>query len=166
MVLFVIDLSSRRVEIAGVKPVPDGAWVRQIARNLTDDEVGFLNGKRYLIHDRDPLFTEKFRDTLESAGVETIKIAPKAPNQNSFAERFVRSVKLECLDKLMLTSQSQLEYTLDAYLEWYHHSRPHAGIGGRMIEPYPQDAEGEVVCMKRLGGLLKSYRRRRRKKAA
>ena len=73
-VLFIINLQTRRVEVAGIVQQPDGRWMQQIARNLTDVDTGFLNGSRYLIHDRDPLFTEAFRAHLGSAGVETVKL--------------------------------------------------------------------------------------------
>ena len=165
MVWFAIHLDTRRVEILGVKPDPISPWVKQVARNATDENDGFLRSRRYLIHDRDPLFTEGFRDILEAADVETIRIPPKSPDLNAFAERFVRSVKLECLEKMVLTSQGQLEYVLDEYLEWYHRARPHSGLGGRMIDPHPQEAGGEIVCFEHLGGLLKSYRRVRKRAA-
>jgi putative transposase len=95
-VLFVIDLQTRRVEIAGVVRQPDGEWIKQIARNLTDCDSGFLNGTRYLIHDRDPLFTERFRELLKQSGVKTVKLPARSPNLNAYAERFVLSVKSEC----------------------------------------------------------------------
>jgi len=93
VVLFVIDLSTRKVQIAGIAPDPNGTWMKQVARNLTDTDGGFLVGKRYLIHDRDPLFTEVFAQILESGGVETLKLPPQSPNLNAVAERFVKSIK-------------------------------------------------------------------------
>jgi transposase InsO family protein len=95
-VLFVIDLKTRRVEIAGIVPQPDGEWMKQIARNLTDVNDGFLTSTRYLIHDRDPLFTERFREILKPAGVKMVRLPARSPNLNAYAERFVRSVKSEC----------------------------------------------------------------------
>jgi putative transposase len=82
MVLFAIDLSSRKVEILGIKPNPDGTWMEQIARNVIDSEEGFLKGKRYLIHDRDPLYTSRFCSILKSEGIETIKLPPKSPRSH------------------------------------------------------------------------------------
>jgi putative transposase len=96
-VLFVIDLKSRRVNIAGILPRPNGEWMSQIARNLADCEDGFLNEARCLIHDRDPLFTRSFRQILKSSGVETVKLPARSPNLNAYAERFVRSIESECL---------------------------------------------------------------------
>jgi putative transposase len=93
LVLFFIDLATRKVEIAGIAPVVNGFWMSQVARNLTDAGEGLLTGKRYLIHDRDPLFTAEFLQTLESAGVKPVKLPPKSPNLNAHAERFVRSAE-------------------------------------------------------------------------
>lgn len=162
MVLFVIDLASRRVQIAGVKTDPEGEWMKQMARNLTFAEEGFLAGKKYLLHDRDPLFTDAFRETLKAGGVKPVKLPKQSPNLNAYAERFVQTVQKECLDRLILTSQEQLEYVLHEFLEYYHRERPHEGLGGRMIDPYQQDQDGEIIKFERLGGLLTSYRRVRK----
>jgi putative transposase len=93
MVLFFIELSTRRVEIGGISASANGLWMGQIARNLTDSVDGLLAGKRYLIHDRDPLFTDEFLRTLKDADVESVKLPPRSPNLNAHAERFVRSIK-------------------------------------------------------------------------
>jgi putative transposase len=85
-VLFVIDLKTRRIGIAGILTRPNGEWMKQIARNLTDCEDGFLNGSRHLIHDRDPLFTKSFREILNSSGVETVKLPARSPNLDAYAE--------------------------------------------------------------------------------
>ena len=90
MVLFVIERSTRRVEIAGISSQPEGVWMTQIGRNLSDAEDGFLVGKRFLIHDRDPLFTAEFRETLWAAGVRVVRLPARFPNLNASAERFVR----------------------------------------------------------------------------
>ncbi len=159
MVLFVIDISTRRVEIAGISANPDGEWMKQMARNLTDCFDGFLNGKRYLIHDRDSLFTKDFKEILKSIDVATIKLPPFSPNLNSFAERYVQTVKFEYLDKMIFTSEEQLRYVLSEFDTHYHRERPHMGLDNKIIDPWPQDEEGEIVEFRRLGGLLKSYRR-------
>ena len=96
-VLFVIDSETRRVQIASIVRQPYGAWMKQIARNLTDHVEGFLRGTRYLIHDRDPLFTAGFRELLRGAGVKCLKLPAHSPNLNAFAERFVASTRSECL---------------------------------------------------------------------
>ena len=107
-VLFAIDLATRRVEILGIVPEPDGRWMEQVARNATDAFAGFLTGKRYLITDRDSRFTREFRAILEAAGVEVLRTPPRSPNLNAFAERFVRSIKEECLARMIFFSEQQL----------------------------------------------------------
>src|SRR3954464_1036654 len=93
LVLFFIDLSTRKVEIAGIASTANGLWMSQISRNVTDAVDGILTRKRYLIHDRDPLFTTDFRNILDSVGVTAMKLPPQSPNLNAYAERFVRSIK-------------------------------------------------------------------------
>jgi transposase InsO family protein len=92
-VLFFMDLSTRRVEIGGISSSADGLWMAQIARNLTDAVDGFLCGKKYLIHDRDALYTKEFLSILADARVRSIKLPPQSPNLNAYAERFVRTIK-------------------------------------------------------------------------
>jgi putative transposase len=96
--------------------------MKQLARILTDMEDGFLNGKRYLIHDRDPLYTtEGFHDILKVSGIKPIILPPYSPDLNCYAERFVKSVKSECLDHLILSSVEQLEYVLRQFGDYYNH---------------------------------------------
>jgi len=159
MVLFVIDYATRKVEIGGIIPQADGKWMQQIARNLSDPFEGFLKGKRYLIHDRDPLFTEKFCEILDAAGITTIKTSPKSPNMTPIAERFVRSIKYECLEKMIIFGEEHLRHLVSNYCDYYHHRRPHQGLDNNMIEPLPQDEDGKIILEQQLGGLLKSYRR-------
>ena len=102
IVLFLMDLSTRRVEIAGIATKANGIWMDQVARNLCDAGQGFLTGKRYLIHDRDPLFTAEFLETLAASGVKSVKLPPRSPNLNPHAERFVRTIKESCLDRMIL----------------------------------------------------------------
>ena len=158
VVLFPIDVATRKVEILGIRPQPNGPWMEQIARNVSG-EGGFLVDKKYLIHDRDPLYTAKFASILRAAGVEPVKLPPRSPNLNAHAERFVRSVKEECLDHLMLSSEEQLRYVLTEYLQYYHQERIHQGIN-RIIEPQHEGNHGEIFCIEHLGGLLKSYHRK------
>ena len=101
LVFFVIALQSRRVTIAGIHPQPYGTWMEQMARNLTDPVDGCLRRARYLIHDRDPLYTRVFGEILEGGGVQPIRLPPKSPNLNAYAERFVRSMKEECLSRVV-----------------------------------------------------------------
>lgn len=100
LALFVIDLKTRKVEIIGIAPEPDGQ-----ARNMTDCFCGPLKDKAMLIHDRDPLFTKKFREILKAAGVSCKRLPPRSPNLNAYAERFARSIKHECLNKMIFFSQ-------------------------------------------------------------
>jgi putative transposase len=158
MVLVVIDYATRRVEVAGVIQQANGEWMKQMARNLTDPFQGFLAGKKYLIHDRDKLFTKDFARILRIAGVKTVKTPPLAPNLMPYVERFIRSIKSECIDRMLIFGERHLEYIIHEYLQHYHLERPHQGIGNDMIEPRPQ-GKGEIVCHERIGGLLKSYRR-------
>ncbi len=160
-VFFVIDLSTRRVEIAGVAPDPYGSWMVQVARNLTDGLDEFLNEKRYLIHDRDPLYTAQFTSTLAAAGVCCVKLPPRSPNLNAYAERFVRSIKSECLNRMIFFGGRHLRYVINEYVEHYHSERNHQGIGNRLIEERHDGAEtaGPVVSRKRVGGMLKYYHR-------
>jgi transposase InsO family protein len=153
-VFFVIELASRKVFFAPLKPQPDGCYMKHIARALTDCEGGFLRDKKYLIHDRDPLYnTNGFSDILKNAGVEPIKLPAQSPDLNAYAERFVKSVKTECLDHLILSSVDQLEYVLEQYSQYYHHERIHQGLG-RIIEPKHEiDDHAEIRCIERLGGL-------------
>ena len=155
-----IELASRKVYFAPIKLQPDGKYMKQVAKILTDLEDGFLQGKRYLIHDRDPLYTtEGFHEILNSSGIKPIKLPARSPDLNCYAERFVKSVKSEYLDHLILSSVNQLEYAIKQYCEYYHHERIHQSLG-RIIKPkYNLDANAEIQCIERLGGLLKSYHR-------
>ena len=159
-VFFVIEFSARKVFFAPIKLQPDGNYMKQVARILTDCEDGFLKDKSFLIHDRDPLYrTEGFHDILKGSGIEPIKLPAKSPDSNSIAERFVKSVKYDCLNYLILSSVKQLEYALNQYQEYYHHERIHQSLG-RIIEPkHKINNTAEIKCIERLGGLLKSYHR-------
>jgi transposase InsO family protein len=160
-VLFIIDLRSRRVEIAGIARRPDGEWMKQIARNLTDAEDGFLNGARYLIHDRDPLFTDAFRALLELSDVKTVKLPARSPDLNAYAERFVLSIRSECLDQIIPLGERHLRKAVREYTEHYHAERNHQGRGNELIETPCEEPnmDGTVECQERLGGVLKYYRR-------
>ena len=116
-VLFVIDIATRRVEIAGITNNACGRWTEQIARNLTDELDGFLRNTRYLIMDRDPIFTEHFRQILEWRGVEAIRLPAQSPNLNAFAERFVLSIKSECLSKIIPLGERHLRWAIRQFVE-------------------------------------------------
>ena len=161
MVLFVIDLKTRRIEIAGVIACPDGLWMSQVARNLTDCDDGFLRKSRFLIHDRDPLFTRQFRTTLREAGTEPIRLPSHSPNLNAYAERFVRSIKSECFSQIIPLGEQHLRLLVREYTEHYHYERNHQGLGNRLIAPRDEEVvgRGDIRCNERIGGLLRFYGR-------
>ena len=160
-VLFVIELATRRIHIAGIIADPHGAWMHQVARNLTDAFDGFLLGKRYLIQDRDPLFTHAFRATLKVAGVKSARLPSRSPNLNAFAERFVLSIKSECLNKLIFFSEAQLHRAVTEYVAHYHEERNHQGLANRLVvrPGAAANSNGEVRLRQRLGGMLSYYHR-------
>jgi len=158
MVFVVIDYATRKVEIAGIVEQAYGDWMVQMARNLTDPFCGFLKNKKYLIHDRDVLYTKEFVKTLKAGGVKPIKSMPLAPNFSPFVERFIRSIKSECLDRMIILGEAHLRHCITEYISHYHTERAHQGLDNTIIEPPPQGT-GEIVCQERLGGLLKFYRR-------
>ena len=128
-ILFVIDLKSRRAHLAGVTRQPDESFMTHVARNLTDCVDGFLRSHRALICDRDAKFTARFRQILGDDGVAVVRTPLRAPNCNAFAERFVLSIKSECLDRMVFFGESSLRHALGEYLEHYHQERARQGIG-------------------------------------
>ncbi len=142
---------------------PYGAWMRQVARNLTDGVDGFLIGKQYLLHDPDPLFTGEFRGVLAAAGVKCLRLPARSPDLNSVAERFVLSIKAECLSKLVPLGENHLRRAVSEYIEHYHRERNHQGVGNRLLtqgEPArPANGNAPVERRERLGGLLNFYYR-------
>ncbi len=161
-VLFLIDLATRRVEIAGILPEPDSAWVIQCGRQLTDPVDGCLRGKRFLLHDRDPRFTDSFADILAAAGVEALRLPPRSPNLNAYAERVVRTIKESCLDRLILVGDRSLRGSIHEFVTHYHHERNHQGVSNRLLFPATRtSAHGDspIARRLRLGGLLKYYHR-------
>ncbi len=161
-VLFVIDLKTRRVEIAGILPRPNGEWMSQIARNLTDCDEGFLSETRFLIHDRDPLFTRSFREILKYSGVDTVMLPARSPNLNAYAERFVRSIKSECMSQIIPLGERNLRRVVKEYTEHYHVERNHQGLENRLIEERHGvvDMNSAIERYERLGGVLNYYERR------
>jgi putative transposase len=133
LVLFFMDLCTRKVEIAGIASDANGLWMSQIGRRVTDAVDGILDGKRYLIHDRDPLFTAEFQGILASVGVTAVKLPPQSPNLNAYAERFVRSIKESCLDRLILFGEKSLRTAVREFMAHYLGERHHQGLGNRLI---------------------------------
>jgi transposase InsO family protein len=159
-VLFFIHLSSRKVHVAWVTPHPHEAWMVQVARNVTMEEWGFLAPGQYLIHDRDGKYCSTFQQMIEAAGIKRVPLPPRSPNLNAYAERWVRSVKEECLSRLILFGEAALYRALNEYIAHYHHERNHQGKGNVILCPSVSQEtvhEGPIRCCERLGGLLKYY---------
>ena len=132
-----------------------------MARNLTCHD-GFLAGKRYLIHDRDSKYTKQFLQTLKDSGVKSVRLPRRSPNLNAYAERFVLTIKSECLNKLILFGERSLRHTCTQFLRHYHHERPHQGLAGKLITRVHDRIDDDtrpVQVKERAGGLLKYYYR-------
>ncbi len=159
--LFAMELATRRVRFAGCTTNPDTVWMKQIARNLTMAEEGFLDGKRYVLMDRDATFSEEFRHVLSGAVVKPLRLPPHSPNLNAHLERFHRSLKSECLSRLIFFGEQALRRAVREFLAHYHGERPHQGLGNRLIEAAQAacPATGQVRRRERLGGLLNFYYR-------
>jgi transposase InsO family protein len=164
-VLFFIHLGTRKVHIAGITPNPDQRWMAQIARNITDIDEGMLLQRncKYLIHDRDSKFCEHFDSLVRSVNIKPVRLPSRSPNLNAYAERFILSVKSECLDRMILFGETALRHVLKEYAAHYHFERNHQGIGNNLIfsQAAPEkSSEQAIECRERLGGLLKFYHRR------
>ncbi len=157
--LFFMDIGSREVRLGGITRNPDSNWTTQIARNMCDMWDGFLLGKKYLIHDRDTLFNRRFDSIFESLGITVKRLPPFCPNMNARCENFIRALKTECLDKIIFKTREQIRLAVTEFLEYWNHYRPHEGLGGKMIQPYPQNSGGNLVEVSFLGGLLHGYKR-------
>ena len=160
-VLFAIELSTRRVHIAGVTPAPNSQFMMQVGRGLTDAFDGFLIGKRYILLDRDGKFSPKFQRLLKDSGTDVVRLPARSPNLNAYAERFVLSIKSGCLNRMVFFTEGALRRAIRAFVDHYHHERTHQGLGNQLIEPIDGDvdAHAPVRCHKRLGGLLRYYHR-------
>ena len=159
--LFVMEVATRRVHFAGCTPNPAEPWMKQVAKNLTDPFDGFLLGKRYLIMDRDTKFSDAFRKILEDEGVESVRLPPRSPNLNPHIERFMRSIKDECLLKLIFFGEKMLRNAVREYLLHYHEERNHQGVSNKIILPGDEVGQGvgKIECQERLGGVLRYYHR-------
>ena len=158
--VFVIDLASRRVQILGSTPQPEALFMQQIVRTLTMAEAGVVRVPQLLICDRDRKWSGDVRRRLRAAGVRVVLIPERAPNANAYAERFVRSIKEECLDRLIPIGEQHFRRALAEYVEHYHGERNHQGLGNRLIMGPPViDRTSRVRRHSRLGGLLNFYER-------
>ena len=159
--LFVMSLADRVVGMAGITTRPDEAWMLQAGRNLTDCEGGALRAKQYLIIDRDSKYTAQFRRLIRDNGTNVIRLPPRSPNLNAYAERFVRSIKDECLNRMIFVGQASLRRAVREYIEHYHEERNHQGVGNRLLllPKAATAASGSVRRRARLGGVLNFYHR-------
>ena len=159
-VLFFIELENRRVHIAGCTTNPTGAWVTQQARNLSF--TGLFERMRFLVHDRDSKFAAAFDEVFRSEGIKVIHTPIRAPQANAYAERFVRTVRAECLDWLLIVGRCHLERVLRIYTAHYNRERPHRGLA--LLSPDstnadPQPSGRDIKRRDRLGGLIHEYHR-------
>ncbi len=159
--LFVMEVATRRVHFAGCTVNPNEDWMKQIARNLTDPFDGFLLGTRYLLMDRDSKLCEAFRNILKQSYVKLVKLPPRSPNLTPHIERFMRSIKEECLKRMIFFGERSLRNAVKEFCRHYHQERNHQGLENQLIEPGEEVActEGKVACRERLGGMLKYYYR-------
>jgi len=164
-VLFFISIGTRRVEYLACTSNPDGRWMIQQARNLMMDLDERGLGTRFLIHDRDTKFTRAFDGILQGDGITIIRTPVRAPNANAYAERWVGSVRRECLDRLLILGRRQLKHVLRVYVRHFNQQRPHRGLklrppdGCHRIDPPPNATTGIPRLHRRdlLGGLLHEY---------
>jgi transposase InsO family protein len=135
--------------------------MNQIARNLTDSIDGFFRGKHFLIHDRDPLYTKDFLAIIAGFGIESVKLPPRSPNLNAYAERFVRTIKETCVEQMILFGEDSLRNAIREFVAHYHLERNHQGLDNRLIVPAEINfaTTGTVRRRQRLGGLLNHYYR-------
>jgi transposase InsO family protein len=159
-VLFAVHLGSRRVHVLGVTRTPDSAWVAQQARNLAVGER--LAGIRFVIRDRDSKFSGPFDEVLRSEGVRIVQTPIRAPRANAYAERWVRTVRAECMDWMLVLGRRHLQRVLRVYADHYNEARPHRGLELNTPEPRPDPVQrpADRVRIKRrdvLGGLIHEY---------
>lgn len=163
-ILFFIHIGSRKVYLAGITDHPNEAWMRQIAINETMEDWGFLSNIRYLIHDRDSKFSIGFREIIKSVGIKPLKLPARSPNLNAFAERWVLSIKTDCLSKIITNSDNKLWDVIEHYIDHYHEERNHQGKGNIILFPNktfnPKSTQEPIEKISKLGGLLNYYYRK------
>ena len=160
-VLVVMELATRRVHIAGITPHPTAACMQQCARQLTDPCEGFLLGTRSLLHDRDTTDTQAFDALVKESGVEAVVLPPRRPNLHASCARFVRSIKEETLEQMVLLGERSLYDAIQEYLAHSQTERTHHGLANQHIAPEPDLAShsAQVRRRERLGGVLSSSHR-------
>jgi len=169
-VLFFIDLKTRKITLGGITHSPNETWMVQIARNITS-QIGPQTNKTYLIRDRDKKFTKSFDQVFRSFNILPLKLPPQSPNLNAFAERWILSIKTECLQYILPLTENVVRYAVTEYIEHYNTERPHQGIDNVIPLPSPSPSQqennatlspipknSEIQKHSRLSGLLNSYR--------
>jgi hypothetical protein len=158
----VMHLKTRRVHIAGITPNPKSAWVAQTCRQLTDDVDGFLKDAGHLIVDRDASFLALREFINNHTETEIVLLPPRSPNLNASMERWFRSLKSECLYRMIFFGRQSLERSISQYVKHYHGERNHQELDNELIDRDDSvgAAAGEIECRSRLGGILKYYQRR------
>ena len=158
-VLFFIEIGSRQVHLAGCTRTPDSAWVTQQARQFTWTLSEQSQPMRFLIHDREAKFTSAFDTVFQAQKIEIVRTPFRAPRANAYAERWVRSVRTECLDQLLIFNQRHLEHVLKDYLNYYNRARPHQGLAQQIPIPLSRTSAGPIRYHEVLGGILRDYYR-------
>ena len=160
-ILFFIRLDTRRVTVAGITRHPNEAWMLRVARNLTGVDDEFLKGARYLICDRDTKYTRQFRRVFRGYGVKIIRLPPYSPNMNAYAERWVRSIKEDCLKQVVPMGEGFLRAAVKEYVDFYNQERPHQGLDNELVTANTGefDFDAPVKIKERLDGLLNYYYR-------
>jgi len=164
-VFFVIEVGTRHVHVLGVTAHPDGAWTVQQARNLLMDLGEHANRFRFLIRDRAGQFTEAFGAALAAAGIKVVKIPPRSPRANAYAERWVRTARSEVTDRMLIVGPRHLHTVLEKYVAHYNRHRPHRGRNlrppdgaDRITAPVTDLATARIGRHKVLGGLIHEYK--------
>ncbi len=159
--LFFIDVKTRLIYFTGLTEHPNEAWMMQVARTMTMDGEPFLLGKKVLLHDGDGKYCKGFRRIFKQAGVNPLKLPPFSPNLNAFAERWIRSIKSECLQYFCPVSKASIEYAIKQYVAHYNAERTHQGLDNQVLSPQdaPKNTDGPIKVSHRLAGLLPHYYR-------
>ena len=159
-VLFVLEVGDRYVHVLGVTGHPDGPWTTQQVRNLVMELGDRAARFRFLVRDRAGQFTASFDAVLADAGIEVVKIPPRCPRANCFAERFVLTVRTEVTDRILIFGERHLRKVLAVYAAYYNTARPHRALGlrpPRPTSPIPEPVHGPIRRRPILGGLLNEY---------